>query len=263
MPTPYFNLPLYTVSDTAALDTLLNGQSSALDTALLGNIWKFSGTAANITSITAPRLRAGIEYFATDTGVLWKYDGSNWITNENGMYLIRPGSVVNAVINTDGSITPNTSVNRFSVNDAFSSKYFRYLITFEYSMSVADGSAFFLRKAGTDLSTANYGHSRIWSSSGTPSSDTQSSQGAWSGSAIAASVHVGEIRLTNPATAGGIKAYSLISATGVPTGQNNIHGINGDSTAVNTSYDGFSFELFSGRTFATTFSKRFKIYGLA
>ena len=50
MPTPYFNLPLYTVSDTAALDTLLNGQSSALDTALLGNIWKFSYGARNEAS---------------------------------------------------------------------------------------------------------------------------------------------------------------------------------------------------------------------
>ena len=124
MPTPYFNLPLYTVSDTAALDTLLNGQSSALDTALLSNIWKFSGTAANMSSIVAPKLRAGIEYFATDTGVPWKYDGANWITNEGGMYLIRPGSVVNAVINSDGSIIPNTSATKFSVNDAFSSRYF-------------------------------------------------------------------------------------------------------------------------------------------
>ena len=69
MPTPYFNLPLYTVSDTAALDTLLNGQSSAIDNALLAGIWKFSGTTANMSSIVAPKLRAGIEYLATDTGI--------------------------------------------------------------------------------------------------------------------------------------------------------------------------------------------------
>lgn len=38
MPTPNFGLPLYGPSDTAKLDTLLNGQSTALDTALQGII---------------------------------------------------------------------------------------------------------------------------------------------------------------------------------------------------------------------------------
>lgn len=78
MPTTNFNLPLYTTSDTAALDTLLNGQSNALDTALLAAIWSFGGTDAQRTALAAPKLREGITWRTTDTDLDWWYDGSGW-----------------------------------------------------------------------------------------------------------------------------------------------------------------------------------------
>jgi hypothetical protein len=79
MPTPYFGLPLYTATDTAALDTLLNGQSSAIDNALLANVWQFSGTDAARIALTAPRLREGIRWRSTDTGTEWYRSATTWL----------------------------------------------------------------------------------------------------------------------------------------------------------------------------------------
>lgn len=79
MPTAVFNLPIYTGTDTAALDTLLNGQSNALETALLANVWRFTGLDAARTTLTAPRLKEGIEWYSTDTNTEWVYDGTRWL----------------------------------------------------------------------------------------------------------------------------------------------------------------------------------------
>lgn len=79
MPTTNFALPLYTTSDTAQLDTLLNGQSNALDTALLANIWNFAGTDAARIAMTGAKLREGITYRTTDTDLVWYYTGAAWV----------------------------------------------------------------------------------------------------------------------------------------------------------------------------------------
>lgn len=78
MPTANFNLPIYTTSDTAALDTLLNGQSNAIDAALLANIWSLAGLDAARIALTAPKLREGLRWYSTDTNVSWFYDGTTW-----------------------------------------------------------------------------------------------------------------------------------------------------------------------------------------
>lgn len=44
----------------------------------------FIGTNAQRTALTAPALREGITWYATDTNIRWFYDGANWITNEGG-----------------------------------------------------------------------------------------------------------------------------------------------------------------------------------
>ena len=78
MPTPYFNLPLYTSSDTAALDTLLNGQSSALDTALASAFMRLSGTDAARIALAAPLRKEGLSWYSHDTNQEWIYDGTTW-----------------------------------------------------------------------------------------------------------------------------------------------------------------------------------------
>jgi hypothetical protein len=72
MPTPLFNLPLYDDTDTAELDTLLNGQSVALETALAGNIRYFARPDAERLDHTAVD---GDTWYASDTKITWLYDG--------------------------------------------------------------------------------------------------------------------------------------------------------------------------------------------
>ena len=66
MPTPNFNLPIYGPGDTAALDTLLNGQSSAIDAALLASEWRAGGTTSARTGLAAPRRKEGLQFYETD-----------------------------------------------------------------------------------------------------------------------------------------------------------------------------------------------------
>lgn len=80
--TPNFNLPLYTGSDTAKLDTLLNGQSSALDTNLQAYIGGtesgYVGTDSQRTALSGSKLRNGVTFYATDTRRQWRYINNAW-----------------------------------------------------------------------------------------------------------------------------------------------------------------------------------------
>ena len=78
MPTANFNLPIYTAADTAALDTLLNGQSNAIDAALLTTEGRAIGTNAARLALTGSRRKAGLVWYATDTNIEWRWDGSAW-----------------------------------------------------------------------------------------------------------------------------------------------------------------------------------------
>jgi hypothetical protein len=78
MPTSNYAIPLYTTSDTAALDTLLNGQSNALDAALLATEGFTIGTDAQRVALGTPRRKEGLKWYATDTNITWHYTGSAW-----------------------------------------------------------------------------------------------------------------------------------------------------------------------------------------
>ena len=95
MPTPNFGLPLYGPTDTAKLDTLLNGQSTAIDAALLEVQTRLIGTAAQRDAFPSPR--EGLAWYNTDTGTedvyrngAWLPATGSWITTspENGYWSV-------------------------------------------------------------------------------------------------------------------------------------------------------------------------------
>lgn len=86
--TPNFSIPLYTASDTAKLDTLLNGQSTAIDTGLktaLDAIPKnyIVGLDAGRTSPVGWTPTEGVRYYSTDTKLDWVYTNSTWVLSAN------------------------------------------------------------------------------------------------------------------------------------------------------------------------------------
>lgn len=147
MPTTNFNLPLYGPTDTAALDTLLNGQSNAMDAALLSTTWRLGGTDAARLALSGARLKEGLEWRTTDTDRDWYYNGSAWQLNDEGLYLITPTSVANGTVS--GGATTFTGVTSVSLNGVFSSRFTDYLIRFRFTGTQNRGSLR-LRNAGTD-----------------------------------------------------------------------------------------------------------------
>lgn len=78
MPTPLFTLPLYSDTDTAALDVLLNGQSTALETALARSLWVLGGTEAERDGQPAAMVRNSVLYIASDSGKIYQRRANAW-----------------------------------------------------------------------------------------------------------------------------------------------------------------------------------------
>lgn len=89
MPTTNFDLPLYDGDDTAALDVLLNGQSNAIDSALLNLIGYRRGNTAAREAATAGT-PAGVRWYDTTKGHAYIHNGTTWV----GENLVQSGSVV-------------------------------------------------------------------------------------------------------------------------------------------------------------------------
>jgi len=86
MPTPVFGLPLYGDDDTAELDTLLNGQSTALEVALLA--FQIPISVANVAERDErfPSPSPGARVFRRDVSWEERWSGESW--------LIAPGTVL-------------------------------------------------------------------------------------------------------------------------------------------------------------------------
>lgn len=168
MPTSNFNLPLYTRLDTSELDVLLNGQSTAIDVAMLGNIWEFHGTEAQRIALATPKLRDGITFVTTDTKRTWLRSGGTWMTADASGYLVSPVSVAGTgvTIATDGSVV-FTNSSSITVNGVFTSRFKSYDVVWDTVFGSDYGWNLQFCSGGTpDSGASSYKYGMQWSGSG-------------------------------------------------------------------------------------------------
>lgn len=158
---------LITPDETVDIDKL-NDNSDILDSEALSvrnrlapledQNRQYRGPAANLTGLTGMRL--GDQYQETDVGKrLWVYDGTNWITNEGGLFLIRPTSVAGtgATLNDGGYTALAASQGNIDLLGIFSSRFDRYLVDIEIDNAATDNGALFrLMSSGVEIATASY-----------------------------------------------------------------------------------------------------------
>jgi hypothetical protein len=110
---------------------------------------------------------------SNDEKRIWVFDGTNWVANERGMYLIRPGigNLYNCTIASDGAIIPG-AVTDFHVNNIFTSRFRRYLVEYHFRFpSTPNPVALNLFRAGAPIGGgAGYSSQRLTSVGGVISS---------------------------------------------------------------------------------------------
>lgn len=109
MPTPKYNLPLYGDDDTAALDVLLNGQSNAIEAALVRSLWMLGGTEAERDGQPTALVRNSVLYVASDTGKIYQRRANAWVI------IWAPATAPGSVSTTAGSgftLSANTLFTR-------------------------------------------------------------------------------------------------------------------------------------------------------
>lgn len=237
-------------TDTFRLSQLTRGQ-------------QYRGLAANIGAVTSPA--KGDTYQETDGSFRkWEYDGTTWISVENGMYLIRPTTFAGCTIATDGSIIPTATPSEITLDGVFSTRFRSYKIIFQMKNSASGiGLLVNLRRAGANVGGAvGYGYSRInGSTSGVLAGSSSTGTTAWDLVSSGGTYTAGDLTLHNPAFTG---LKSLIGTTmGISSGNttSSFAGANGDSTILDA-LDGIRFAPTSG-TFLIDSSQSFiKLYGL-
>lgn len=117
----------------ADLATSTDTAIGAVDTKFSNDSRQFYGPAASIGSVTGMKL--GDTYQESNSNkILWKYDGANWVTNENGMFLIRPSSVSGTGISiaSSGGVVGTSVSGTLDIMGIFSSRFDDYLIKLRY-----------------------------------------------------------------------------------------------------------------------------------
>lgn len=78
-PTPNFGLPQFDDSDTSALDVLLNGVTSTLDTTLQAKLESFGLRKGTTTQRNAFEATKGDYWSDTTDDLLYRYNGTAWV----------------------------------------------------------------------------------------------------------------------------------------------------------------------------------------
>lgn len=91
--------------------------------------------------VSTPSPFSGLLYFSTDTGRLWRYNGTTWLPQTSGLVLIQ---------------TLTFSAASTVVFTGFTSQFDNYLAKFDMNSSGTAGGTVRMRSGGTDNATANY-----------------------------------------------------------------------------------------------------------
>lgn len=278
--TPFLNLykpgggstGLITPDEVADIDRL-NTNFDSIDTwaqttdtfrlAQLANNQQYRGLTANIGSVASPR--KGDTYQETDALLRkFEYDGANWVTQEAGMYLIKPSTFAGCTIAADGSIIPTATPTEITLDNVFTTRFRSYKIIFQIRNSGAGiGLLINLRRGGANVGGATgYGYSRInGSTAGAIAGSASVGAAAWDLVSSGGAYVAGELTLHNPAFTG---LKTMVGHTiGVAAGNttSSFGGANGDATIL-AALDGIKFAPTSG-TFLIDSSQSFiKLYGL-
>ena len=226
---------------------------------------QYRGLTANIGSVTSPV--KGDTYQETDLLLRkWEYDGSNWVTGDNGMYLIYPTSVVGATV-VGGEIVPpngvNGSTNPILVNGVFSDTFKNYLIKYRLTLDGGNTAVSLrLRASGTEYAAADYTYQCSSTSGAAISASRLSAQSNVAFSSTASNHYSGNIELWNPRISGQPK---IISIDNMAVGPDIFRawGFLGNSGGDAYIADGFSITLGSAVTWnSTTGTSWVKVYGM-
>lgn len=151
-----YNLPV----DLAAM---ADSVQSALNNVRTSGNQQFYGPAAAIGTVTG--MKRGDTYQESDGNfILWRYSGTNWLTDETGSYLIRPTSVVGGVMSANGSVAFTNSA-AVSLNGVFTSRFQSYELQWSISSRTSSGGnaveGIRLRSGGVDNSAGVYAWRRV------------------------------------------------------------------------------------------------------
>lgn len=216
----------------------------------------FKGPATGIGTVPSPAL--GDTYQETDGNkVLWKHDGANWLTNEGGLYLIRPTSVVNATVDEKGTVVPVNATTTVSVNGVFSSRFSSYDIHCGINFSAGSQPFMRLRNSGVDETGTAYAAQGVVSSSSVVSGSSSVGTTFWSLDAYTTVWHAISLTLFTPFRyKGDSPKFIQAESVGAPGPyKSSLSGYIGNKDAVD--YDGFT--LYNGSFNAA--SSWIKIYG--
>ncbi len=223
---------------------------------------QFYGPAASLGGVIGMKL--GDTYQESDgSKVLWSFDGTNWVRNEPGLYLIRPTTITGLTASADGTLVLSGTPVSLVVDGAFSSRFRSYRIVFQLKCSAASGIGVLMqfRRAGTNITGAtDYGQTRI-SGNGSTLASSGGSNPNFDLVSTGGQYVAGEIVVNNPGFNGFKSILSNVTcATSVPV-TNIVQGVNGGASAL-TPFDGFRIYAATGTFDADSGNSFVKIYGL-
>jgi hypothetical protein len=126
--------------------SLATSTNTAIDNAVAG-----SAAFRGLTSAMGAAGQEGRTYYATDTNRTWFDDGTNWISNDGSMYLIRPTSVVGGTVDASGKIIPTNGLavsSPVTVNGLMSDRFNSYRIDYSFLFSAGSGANIRLASGG-------------------------------------------------------------------------------------------------------------------
>lgn len=247
--TTQYNPPIDLAAMADTIQTALNnvrGESAAR-----------VGTDADRLAIPLGDLFAGLQFYATDTRIEWFYDGSNWVTNQNGMFLIQPASVAGSGVSIVNGRTVFTGASSVSANGVFSSRFQNYhieIIVTGASVDVAPGIR--LRAGGVDLSTG-YDFQRVYNiAASTMGTSGLTGSTAWNVTSASGRRHKIALDLSDPGAAANTQATGLGFSSGgaAPQAVSTFGGVH----TVVSACDGVTLLTGSG-----TFNGSMTVFGLA
>lgn len=173
--TPNFGIPLYTGTDTAKLDTLLNGQSIAIDTglaaALYGTQWFQVGTIAQRDALVPPVRKTEFVWKDSVSKLTFRYDGSNWVNTVDVINIARVANITTggqSIGSTATDLTgmsisftlPSASIVRFNIQTSTYSGGAGDVFSLTLTNGTISTSA--TRATNSSSSQVNSGHINTW-----------------------------------------------------------------------------------------------------